>query len=208
MSMYTFFFRRDAASTPVFEAHEFESDSAAIAAAGRLLGQHPTCNEVQVLDAEREVHTCARPPRPPQPDGGLDKVERVLDAINPGAAVIVTDREGSVLLWNRGATRLYGWGPAEALGSSIVDMTPAVQSRKRARAIMSELQAGKMWEGEIVLRRRDGTPFRAFVADVPLVEDNDGGGMIIGISAPADSRAAVWEAQSKILNALQGDDTA
>lgn len=207
MPTYTFFCRRLDGSAATSSAQEHRSDEAAIAAANRLLVEHPAASEVQVFDGEREVHRC----RPASAAAGaqedaLNKVQRALAAAGERAAVIVTDRYGSVVLWNGAATRLYGWTPAEAVGSPIMDMTPALQSKRRAKAIMRDLQAGKVWEGEIVLRRRDGSPFRAFVADVPLTEAEGDPGLIVGISASADARATVWEVQSKILKALQPEE--
>lgn len=103
------------------------------------------------------------------------------------AAIIVTTAAGKVVFWNAAATRLYGWPAEEALGKSIMALTPALQARDDAEGIMHALRSGESWEGEIVLRRRDGTPFTAFVFDTPL----ERGEYIVGVSATTKMRAVV-----------------
>lgn len=101
---------------------------------------------------------------------------RILDAVTD--AVIVTDLEGRIASWNRGAELLYGWRASEALGRNVIDVTPSDLSREKAADILARLQRGMSWEGEFVVRRRDGTPFVARVTDAPLL---DAGGNLMGI---------------------------
>lgn len=116
-------------------------------------------------------------------------------------AVIATRADGSVILWNDAAARLYLWSRAEALGRNIMTLTPSLQSKDEARQVMQRLRTGASWQGAIVLRRRDGLPFTAFVADIPV---EDGGDFfILGISAPAKARAAVLAAEAHVLSLLR-----
>ena len=43
-------------------------------------------------------------------------------------AVIATTPEGVVVAWNPNAETLYGWTAAEAIGRSIVELTPSEQA--------------------------------------------------------------------------------
>jgi hypothetical protein len=109
---------------------------------------------------------------------------------------------GSDLL-ERGGDAALWLAAEEALGQSIMALTPALQAREDAERIMQDLQSGQRWEGEIVLRRRDGTPFRAFVFDAPL----KGGDYIVGVSAPTAKRAAVNAAKpliAALIDRLEG----
>ncbi|HMF56994.1 MAG TPA: PAS domain-containing protein, partial [Pyrinomonadaceae bacterium] len=90
-----------------------------------------------------------------------------------GQAVIATDLRGIVTYWNKFAEKLYGWSAEEATGRSIMELTPAPPSQKRADEIMARLRAGESWSGEFPVRRRDGTTFTAEVTNVPL-HDNKG----------------------------------
>lgn len=106
-------------------------------------------------------------------------------------AVIATTVLGAVAYWNEAAERLYGWRAKEALGRNVVDLTPASYTRDEAEKIMRQLQAGEPWDGEIVLRRRNGEPFLAYVMDVPVGDLASGQGAIVGVSLPAENRRLI-----------------
>ncbi|KYC40569.1 hybrid sensor histidine kinase/response regulator [Scytonema hofmannii PCC 7110] len=93
-------------------------------------------------------------------------------------AVIATDLDGKIIYWNRFAETLYGWLAQEVLGQNIMDVVSTTTSRDQAIEIMSNLQQGKSWSGEFLVRRRDGTPFLALVTDSPIYNDQ---GVIIGV---------------------------
>jgi PAS domain S-box-containing protein len=101
---------------------------------------------------------------------------QLLDAVDQ--AVVATTPDGVIVLWNRCAERLYGWPAAQAVGRNVLDVAPAEMSREQAAAIMDELRAGRAWSGEFTVRRRDGTPFQAWVADTPVMDE---GGRLVGI---------------------------
>jgi PAS domain S-box-containing protein len=101
---------------------------------------------------------------------------RLLECVEQ--AVMAVDAEGKVLYWNRFAEKLYGWSAAEAYGRSILELTPATESATGANEILSKLlQKGESWSGKIVLRRRDGSTFPAWVIDAPLLDEH---GTLIG----------------------------
>ncbi|MDB4937299.1 MAG: Phytochrome, two-component sensor histidine kinase, partial [Labilithrix sp.] len=108
---------------------------------------------------------------------------RILDAI--GEAVIVTDPSGNVASWNRAAEALYGWSASDAIGKNIIELTPSDLSRDKAQEILERLSHGASWQGELVVRRSDGTPFVARVTDAPLLGDDGQLTGIIGVSQDA-----------------------
>lgn len=103
-------------------------------------------------------------------------------------AVIATDLQGTITYWNQYAAKLYGWSATEALGRSIMEITPANTTYKQAAEIMANLSAGKAWSGEFVVRRRDGTTFPAMVTDTPI--HNEEGTLIgtVGVSVDITER--------------------
>jgi two-component system cell cycle sensor histidine kinase/response regulator CckA len=125
---------------------------------GLLYGIARDVTDQRAADAERRFHAT------------------LLDAV--GQAVIASDLAGTITYWNHAAEALYGWRAEEALGRNVMDVTPAEQTREQAEGIMASLRAGRSWSGEFVVRRRDGTPFRAYVTDTPVL---DAAGRLTGI---------------------------
>jgi PAS domain S-box-containing protein len=103
-------------------------------------------------------------------------------------AVIATDLSGVITYWNRFAETLYGWSAAEAVGRNIIEVTPAGASREEAEEIMSRLQKGERWSGELFLHRRDGTVFPALVTDSPIFDEQGRLVGIVGVSVDITER--------------------
>jgi PAS domain S-box-containing protein len=93
-------------------------------------------------------------------------------------SVIVTALDGTISYWNRGAEALFGWSAREVLGQNILTLTPSEAVVESAADIMAQLRAGAIWSGEFALRRRDGTPFDAWVTDAPIAGPD---GTLLGI---------------------------
>jgi PAS domain S-box-containing protein len=89
------------------------------------------------------------------------------------AAIIATDMRGKVTHWNEHAERLYGWSREEALGRAITELTVGPGEVAAAEEIMEALRTGGTWEGEFVVRRKDGSTFPAHVTD-SLIRDAEG----------------------------------
>jgi anti-anti-sigma factor len=111
---------------------------------------------------------------------GVTAFANVVDTPGPGEsgshveyAVIATDVEGLVTVWNSQATRLYGWSALEVLGRSIMDLTVGPDDRQLAEEIMAEVHRTGFWEGEFEVRSKTGSLFPAHVRDA-LVKDEHG----------------------------------
>ena len=122
---------------------------------------------------------------------------RLLDAVEQ--AVIATDLNGTITHWNRFAERLYGWPAGEAIGRNILDVTTALSSRPQAAEIMTRLQTGESWSGELLVRRQDGSTFPASVTDSPIY--NPAGHLvgIIGVSSDITDRIQIEQERSRLL---------
>lgn len=101
---------------------------------------------------------------------------RLLECVDQ--AVIATDLTGTITYWNGVAERMYGWSASEAIGRSILGLTPAEQSLNDAVTVLERLLRGESWTGELVLARRDGTTFPALVVDSPMLDEH---GTLIGV---------------------------
>ncbi len=78
---------------------------------------------------------------------------RILEQTNVGVAVL--DLNATVLSWNRGAEKLFGYSPQEALGKSGTMLLGPQDAATRERATQSLRERG-YWEEEFRLRKKDG----------------------------------------------------
>jgi PAS domain S-box-containing protein len=111
---------------------------------------------------------------------GIRFQAKLLDTV--GQAVIATDSQGKVLYWNQAAEELYGWSEEEAMGHSILEVTPSEEMLEQAEEVMAELMAGRSWSGEFEVRRKDGTTFPAMVTNTPVHDEQGNLVAIIGVS--------------------------
>jgi PAS domain S-box-containing protein len=126
-------------------------------------------------------------------------------------AVIVCGHAGTIVFWNPAAERLHGWAAAEAVGRAVIDVIPSDQSAEQAAEIMERLVAGESWEGELEVRRRDGSTFTALLTRTPVQGDDgelcaiiDLSRDVSGIRATERSLAST-EGQLRALMASSGD---
>ncbi|MFA7504354.1 MAG: PAS domain-containing protein [Burkholderiaceae bacterium] len=101
-------------------------------------------------------------------------------------AVVYSDREGKILLWNAAAEKLFGFSGAEALGQSLDIMIPEHLRRAHWIGFERAIEAGKVrHEGEIRLTRaihKDGSKLYIEVGfGLTLAAD----GSVLGVVATA-----------------------
>ena len=88
-----------------------------------------------------------------QAEEALREQARILDL----AQVMVRDTKGHIVLWNLGAEKLYGYTREEALGK-VAHVLLQTQFPEPLDQIERELESAGTWEGELVHRKRDGSP--------------------------------------------------
>jgi PAS domain S-box-containing protein len=72
-----------------------------------------------------------------------------------GDAIFVRDFYDRITYWNEGASRLYGWTPAEAVGRLATELMPDNNPFESARALHA-VQHHDEWAGEMKQKSRDG----------------------------------------------------
>jgi PAS domain S-box-containing protein len=111
-------------------------------------------------------------------------------------AVIGHDLHGTILSWNKGAEKIYGYKAEEILGQSISVLIPPGHPNEFP-AIMIRLQRGEHVEKYEAKRiNKDGYPIDVSITISP-VENN--GGMLVGASVIARDVTEHREAQNTIL---------
>lgn len=86
-------------------------------------------------------------------------------------AIVVRGMDNRILFWNKGAERLYGWTPEQAVGMTVDELLyNDVSVLRQATSVV--LMLGE-WNGELTQRRRDGS-ILIVEARWTLVRDADG----------------------------------
>src|SRR5678810_39785 len=90
-------------------------------------------------------------------------------------SIIAKDLDGTILAWNDGARRIYGYDPADVVGiaSAFILHHPDDVASGRAQAILDDVSATGKWSGELRRVRKDGNEFSAFVT-ITLRRDDAG----------------------------------
>ncbi len=87
--------------------------------------------------------------------GAVREQAKLLDLTHD--CIIAGDMNNVITYWNRSAEALYGWSVAEAIGKISREFLSTTFPIP-LDAVKAELLSTDRWEGEVVRRKRDGTP--------------------------------------------------
>lgn len=107
------------------------------------------------------------------PQEALDFIGNILES-STEYSIIGKSLDGTILLWNEGARRLYGYEPEEVVGtanSSILHIPEDVQAGTPQKLMEAALQNGK-WEGTLDRIRKNGDRFTARIVITPRRDAN------------------------------------
>jgi PAS domain S-box-containing protein len=86
-------------------------------------------------------------------------------------AVIATNLSSEIIYWSRSAERIFGWSEADMIGRHIFDLVAEPRDDALIADMRATVAAGRTWEGEFILVRRDGTTFPAFVTVATIYDE-------------------------------------
>jgi PAS domain S-box-containing protein len=99
-------------------------------------------------------------------------------------AIVVTDADGLVRLWNAGATRMFGFSADEAMGQSLDLIIPVKLRDRHWKGYRQSMATGTTRYGDTLLSvpatHRDG---RRLSIEFSVALLRDDAGVIVGISA-------------------------
>ncbi len=111
----------------------------------------------------------------------------LLDQID--ASVIATDMTGTVISWNHGAETLYGWSAEEAVGRNARELI-VPEDAAQAERLMMELSRDGRWDGELLVRRKDGTLFTTYVRNRLVLDEGGLASAVVGVAVDISARVA------------------
>jgi PAS domain S-box-containing protein len=100
-------------------------------------------------------------------------------------AVIYADGEGTILFWNRGAERLFGYMEGEALGQSLDMIVPEKLRQRHWAGYLATMRTGQTRYGAsdmlaVPAIRKDGSRVSIEFTILPFRDDD---GRMVGIAA-------------------------
>ena len=95
-------------------------------------------------------------------------------------AIIGKSLDGTIVSWNAGAERLYGYSAEEMIGRSIADLCPRYRPEELFEIMDRIKQGQQVQQLETVRMHKDGTPLEVSVVISPIKNDV---GRIIGASS-------------------------
>jgi PAS domain S-box-containing protein len=115
-------------------------------------------------------------------------------------AIIGKSLDGTILNWNKGAERLYGYSAEEIVGKPISVLLPH-ECADELREIMANLQRGEVTNEETVRRRKDGGLIDVAITVSPIKNSR---GMVTAGSAIARDISERKRAAAKFRGLLEG----
>jgi len=86
-------------------------------------------------------------------------------------AIVITDFQGTIMWVNYAFTKMTGYSKAEALGNNPRLLKSEEQPEGYYAKLWSTISSGKVWQGEIVNRRKDGTTYTEEMTITPVTRD-------------------------------------
>jgi two-component system, cell cycle sensor histidine kinase and response regulator CckA len=90
-------------------------------------------------------------------------------------AIVITDQEGMIVWVNRAFTRLTGYSEEEILGKNPRVLKSGEQPQSYYANLWATISSGKVWQGEIVNRRKDGTTYTEEMTITPVIQSSGNG---------------------------------
>ena len=110
-------------------------------------------------------------------------------------AIVYADAEGVIRLWNRGATRIFGFAEGETLGRSLDVIIPEGLRERHWQGFRTTMRTGQSRYGDgqilsVPAVRKDGARISVEFTIVPFT---DASGQMIGIAAIMRDATARFE---------------
>lgn len=128
-----------------------------------------------------------------------------------GDAIIVSDVNEKIVLWNAAATRIFGYSEAEALGNTVDLIVPDRQRHRHNEGYSKSMATGTTRYGSSVLRvpakHKDGSTLSiAFTVGMLFDEDHHANG-VVAVIRDETERFAEERALKKRLADLENPKT-
>ncbi len=124
-----------------------------------------------------------------------------LDAAANG--IIITDTKGTIQWINPAFTRLTGYSSDEAVGQNTRFLKSGKQDPAYYKELWQTIKSGKVWQGELINRRKDGTHYHEEMTITPVKSKRGKIQHFISIKQDITDRRAAEEKLQKMMEELE-----
>ena len=126
-------------------------------------------NEVTKLNANLEDRVNQRTRELSEANKHLNLQAAALEAA--ANAIVITDSRGAIMWVNRAFTTMTGYSKEESLGMNARLLKSGEQPDSYYANLWSTIVSGKVWQGQLVNRRKDGTTYTEEMTITPVTHD-------------------------------------
>jgi len=108
-------------------------------------------------------------------------------------AIITTDLDGNITYWNKFAETMYQWTADEVIGKNISETIIPENKIRVAPKIIAKIKANGFFEGELLVKRKDGTVFHAYYTFSIINNLNSESIGLVGVSSDVTERKQAEE---------------
>jgi len=114
-------------------------------------------------------------------------------------AIVITDYEGKIVWVNRAFTTMTGYDTEDVLGKNPRLLKSGEQPQSYYADLWSTISLGKVWHGELINRRKDGTTYVEEMTITPVIRDvhNPANRYFIAIKQDITERKQAEEARQR-----------
>ena len=124
-----------------------------------------------------------------------------------GDAVVVADANEKIVLWNAGATRIFGYSETEAMANTLDFIVPDRQRQRHNHGFSKSMETGTTRYGESILRvparHKDGSTLSIAFTVGMLFDQNHKANGVVAIIRDETERFAEERALKKRLAELE-----
>lgn len=118
-------------------------------------------------------------------------------------AILITDKDGIIQWVNTAFTALTGYSPDEVAGKSTRILKSGKQSQTFYKELWRTINEGRVWQGEIVNKRKDGTLYTEEQTITPVVDSVGKVSHFIAIKLDVSERKRSEKAMAQQAKALE-----
>jgi PAS domain S-box-containing protein len=127
---------------------------------------------------------------------------------NVSDAIIATDKNSEIQMWNQAAETTYGWKTEEVIGKDLRDVINPEYRYQRREEVFETMKKTGVWSGEIIHRHRDGRQI-LIQSNITILKDaaGDPAGMV-SVNHDASERKRADLLQNAVYQVSQAADKA